>query len=49
MITFSCFDFRNLTLGAKSEVASGKLVNRLEDNTRMKLISLLNGDDNTTV
>ncbi|XP_069033644.1 piezo-type mechanosensitive ion channel component 2-like [Embiotoca jacksoni] len=34
---------RNLSLGAKAELASGKHVTYLDDQTRLELISLLNG------
>lgn len=34
---------RNLTLGAKAELASGKHVTYLDDETRLQLIQLLNG------
>lgn len=34
---------RNLTLGAKAELASGKHVTYLDDPTRLQLIQLLNG------
>uniref|UniRef100_H3D7M7 Piezo-type mechanosensitive ion channel component 2a, tandem duplicate 2 n=1 Tax=Tetraodon nigroviridis TaxID=99883 RepID=H3D7M7_TETNG len=34
---------RNLTLGAKAELASGKHVTYLDDGTRLQLIQLLNG------
>ncbi|KAL2097108.1 hypothetical protein ACEWY4_006315 [Coilia grayii] len=34
---------RNLTLGAKAEIASGKLVKNLNNKTRIELVELLNG------
>ena len=34
---------RNLSLGAKAELASGKHVTYLDDQTRLELIQLLNG------
>lgn len=34
---------RNLSLGAKVELASGKHVTYLDDQTRLELIQLLNG------
>ncbi|XP_007564241.1 piezo-type mechanosensitive ion channel component 2 isoform X6 [Poecilia formosa] len=43
LITVSWTVQRNLSLGAKSEMASGKNVIRLEENTKRDLVMLLNG------
>lgn len=40
---------RNLSLGAKAELASGKHVTYLDDQTRLELIELLNGTRTTPV
>ncbi|XP_028289056.1 piezo-type mechanosensitive ion channel component 2-like [Parambassis ranga] len=42
-LTLSWTIQRNLSLGAKAELASGKHVTYLEDQTRLELIELLNG------
>lgn len=44
VIFTKCFlPTRNLTLGAKAEVASGKYVTNLEKETKTGLVQLLNG------
>ena len=40
---------RNLSLGAKAELASGKHVTYLDDDTRLNLIHLLSGNTSTPV
>ncbi|XP_031720951.1 piezo-type mechanosensitive ion channel component 2 isoform X3 [Anarrhichthys ocellatus] len=44
-ITVSWFVQRNLTFGAKAEVASGKQVTALDDTIKMELIEVLNGTE----
>lgn len=41
--------FRNLSLGAKAEIAMDKHVTYLDMNTRQELIDLLNGTRNKAV
>ncbi|XP_055084588.1 piezo-type mechanosensitive ion channel component 2 [Periophthalmus magnuspinnatus] len=48
-ITVSWSVQRNLSLGAKAEIASGKLVKPLEPQTKKELIKLLNGTANKEV
>lgn len=51
MINFSCvllyLSIRNLSLGAKAEMATGKHHINLDEDTTRKLKSLLNNDDET--
>lgn len=48
-ITVSWSVQRNLSLGAKAEIASGKLVKTLENQTKVELIELLSGTNNRKV
>lgn len=43
---FCVVSFRNLSLGAKAEIAMDKHVTYLDMNTRQELIDLLNGTRN---
>ncbi|KAM6948367.1 piezo-type mechanosensitive ion channel component 2 [Aplochiton taeniatus] len=48
-ITVSWSIQRNLTLGAKAEMATGKRVTNLDDQTKLELIEMLNGTRNEDV